>query len=97
VAPIIELSSLQKPSFSSIAKILANPDLPNDIAMLANALRKIAGIKPPFTSTKAETNHKMCRVHVQGVQKYSIKNIKASLLNQDFNSPRFGPLILLAK
>ena len=88
---------VSKPTFAQIAKKFIKPDNLSNPLNVQIALRRIAGVKPPHTTTKAEVNHQVCRIYVQGIQRQSIKDLKASLFELRFQLSKIWSIDFIGK
>ena len=86
-----------KPSFADIAKRFTKQNNSTSSTVIQSALRKLAGVKQPFTSTKTEVKHQVCRVYIQGIQRQSIKEVKASLFELRFQLSKIFSIDFIGK
>ena len=94
----ININNINKrPSFAEIAKKFVKPNSPSTSSSIQLALRKIAGVKPPHTTTKAEIKHNFCRVYVQGIERQPIKDLKASLFELRFQLSKIWSIDFIGK
>ncbi|PVU84579.1 hypothetical protein BB559_007556 [Furculomyces boomerangus] len=88
---------LKKPTFAEIAKSQCKEGSSKDIEEYQATLRKIAGVKPLGTGTKAEATHKVARLYVQGISRQPIGEVKKSLFTMKFKLSKIWNLDFIGK
>ncbi|PVZ99089.1 hypothetical protein BB558_004900 [Smittium angustum] len=73
-----------RPTYAEIAKKHAKTKEPEEIKKMQAALRKLSGVKPPYSGTKAEMKHKVSRIYVQGIQRMPFRELKKALFDMRF-------------
>ncbi|PVU87637.1 hypothetical protein BB559_005728 [Furculomyces boomerangus] len=92
--PMLKLKLATIPTFAEIARSRIKNGTKEEVDKLHSAIRKIAGVKPLGTGTRAEVKHKVARLYIQGISRQPIREVKESfaimrfklskILNMDF-------------
>jgi hypothetical protein len=78
-------SAPKKPSFADVAKKFAKSGSKEEVSKMQSAVRRLVGVKPPYTTTNAEVKHKISRVLINGFHRQPIRELKSTLRELDFH------------
>ncbi|PWA01119.1 hypothetical protein BB558_002802 [Smittium angustum] len=87
----------RKPTFAEIAKSQVKTGSEAEITKYEEALRRIAGINPLGTGTKAEENHKVARIYIQGISRQPIRDVKSSMFLMKFRLSKIWNMDFIGK
>ncbi|OMJ08771.1 hypothetical protein AYI69_g10942, partial [Smittium culicis] len=85
----------KKLSYSEIAK--SQSKNAKEAEVLAKSIRKLVGTKPINSGTRAEKNHKLARIYVQGIARQPIKDVKECLFNMHFQLTKIYNMDFIGK
>ncbi|OMJ18112.1 hypothetical protein AYI70_g5547 [Smittium culicis] len=87
--------TIKKLSYSEIAKSQSKND--KEAELLTKSIRKLVGTKPINSGTRAEKNHKLARIYVQGIARQPVKDVKECLFNMRFQLTRIHNMDFIGK